>query len=355
MSVKNVSEVRYFAACNSYRGFVSFYDDVFSGLKRLYIIKGGPGTGKSRLMRDVASDALDRGYRVELYYCSSDPDSLDGLILPELSVGMLDGTAPHVCDPSFPGVRDEIINLGSFWNENILLSHRDEIEGLITQKSRKYVQCYHYLSAAEKVNAACRRLVEDAVSQEKLHAAVLRLLRGLKNGDGAKKRYGLRSAISMRGNVTLPTYGQIAQDRIIIRDRFDTADLFLQAVLREVEKREQACIISPTPLNPARLDAIYIPALDLSVSVGDARQIGDGLINMERFLSVDVLRRNRAKLRFGRRCAASLAEGAEQELSEIGDLHFSLEKIYTVAMDFGKKEAYTTELITHIQSQLGQV
>ena len=39
----------YFAAVNSSRGFISFFDNIFAGRDRLYIIKGGPGTGKSTL------------------------------------------------------------------------------------------------------------------------------------------------------------------------------------------------------------------------------------------------------------------------------------------------------------------
>ena len=48
--------------------------------------------------------------------CSSDNNSLDGIVIPKLKIAILDGTA-HVVDPVFPGVVDEIINLGQFWDE----------------------------------------------------------------------------------------------------------------------------------------------------------------------------------------------------------------------------------------------
>ena len=351
MSVKNVSEVRYFAACNSCRGFVSFYDDVFSGLNRLYIIKGRPGTGKSRLMRDVAADAVSRGYRAELYYCSSDPNSLDGLILPELSVGLLDGTSPHAREPQFPGIRDEIINLGAFWNGDALLLRRTEIEDLMLQKNRKYIQCYHYLNALQSVNIACNRLVFDAVNTEKIRTCADRILKNLKSGDVFQKRYGLRSAVSMRGYVTLPTYEEIAQNRIVIRDRYRTAPLLLGALLKAVEQKKQICTVSPCPIDPDVLEAIYIPSLDLSVYTDYATCASDAdasLIHMDRFLSAEALRQNRAKLRFGKRCSQALLESANEELSEIGQLHFQLESIFTAAMNFAKKEALTADLISEI-------
>ena len=88
----------FFLGANSARGFVSFYDDLID-LKTangVYILKGCPGCGKSSLMKKVASAAESKSIKVERIYCSSDPDSLDGIVLPELGKAIVDGTAPHV-------------------------------------------------------------------------------------------------------------------------------------------------------------------------------------------------------------------------------------------------------------------
>ena len=46
----------FFAAANTGRGFVSYFDEIFfcDDIKQRYVIKGGPGTGKSSIMRRVA-------------------------------------------------------------------------------------------------------------------------------------------------------------------------------------------------------------------------------------------------------------------------------------------------------------
>ena len=36
------------------------------------------------------------------YFCSSDPESLDGVAIPEKGAALMDGTAPHVYDPVLP-------------------------------------------------------------------------------------------------------------------------------------------------------------------------------------------------------------------------------------------------------------
>ena len=88
---------KYFAASNSAEGFKSYYANVFdkNDFSKIYVIKGGPGTGKSSFMREIASRADEKGFSAILIYCSSDPASLDGVILPELKIAVLDGTPPH--------------------------------------------------------------------------------------------------------------------------------------------------------------------------------------------------------------------------------------------------------------------
>lgn len=125
MTIRSNGEDAYFAASNSAGGFYSDYSAVFdrARIRRLFAVKGGPGTGKSRFLREVALCGERVGYRCEYIYCSSDPDSLDGIILSrgEDGIALLDATAPHVYEPSRPGFREEIVNLGAFWDAGRLV------------------------------------------------------------------------------------------------------------------------------------------------------------------------------------------------------------------------------------------
>jgi hypothetical protein len=48
-----LSAKNYFTSANSALGFVSFFEDNIKELNRLYILKGGPGTGKSTIMKNI--------------------------------------------------------------------------------------------------------------------------------------------------------------------------------------------------------------------------------------------------------------------------------------------------------------
>ncbi|HEY8449834.1 MAG TPA: ATPase, partial [Bacillota bacterium] len=83
---------RVFAGSNSAYGFYSFYEGLLDGdWRRVFIIKGGPGTGKSTLMRHIAEDLLASGYDIEFLHCSADNESIDGFLAPALGVVMVDG------------------------------------------------------------------------------------------------------------------------------------------------------------------------------------------------------------------------------------------------------------------------
>ncbi|NPV27794.1 MAG: ATPase [Firmicutes bacterium] len=85
-----------FPGGNTVQGFYSLFDSVLEGMDHIFVIKGGPGTGKSTLMRKIGLAMFERGYDIEFLHCASDNDSLDGVIIPAIRVALVDGTAPHV-------------------------------------------------------------------------------------------------------------------------------------------------------------------------------------------------------------------------------------------------------------------
>lgn len=91
--IKNV-----FPGGNTSQGFYSFYQYIISQdtARRKICIKGGPGTGKSTLMKKVGEFFNLKGYDIEYHHCSSDNNSLDGVVIKGLNIAIVDGTAPHV-------------------------------------------------------------------------------------------------------------------------------------------------------------------------------------------------------------------------------------------------------------------
>lgn len=139
-----------FLSANTAKGFVSLYSDFLKG-KRQYIIKGGPGTGKSTMMKNIGAYAENEGEDVEYIHCSSDPDSLDGVWLKEHNVTVCDGTAPHILEPENVGCLGGIVNITDCWDEQALEEATDEILLVKSKAAKAYKSAYGYLEAAGKI------------------------------------------------------------------------------------------------------------------------------------------------------------------------------------------------------------
>ena len=85
------AKVCFYLGANSPTGFYSLYDQLLEPeqAETIYILKGGPGCGKSSLMRRVAQAMEEKGASVE--YIAS----LDAVVFPALNTAIVDGTAPH--------------------------------------------------------------------------------------------------------------------------------------------------------------------------------------------------------------------------------------------------------------------
>ncbi len=342
---------RYFAASNSSRGFRNYYDDCFSESRvdHLYIIKGGPGTGKSRFMREVARCARTKGYEVTEYDCSSDPSSLDGILLSaegRSTVGLLDGTAPHICEPISPGVREEIINLGAFWNSARLADERDIIRSLSEKKTAAYARAYACLRAAGEMDRVAETLIAPTVKDDRLAAMANRILRRVPVGDGFDAIPALRCAVGMTGRVTHRTYEREAKYLLVLDVAYGLGFHVTSHLLRMSQTRGDRVLVSYDPIYPDKVDGLLYPDSGVCVLVGNAEPpegYPTRTVSLRRYTDNDSLRRVRGEARHALSLRSTLEEDAIHALLDAGKYHFELEKIYAAAMDFSAKEAFTAE------------
>ena len=144
----------YFLGANGPEGFHSLYREFCtpdSG-NFLWVIKGGPGCGKSTFMRKIGQAAEDAGLDVEYVLCSSDPASLDGVLIPGWHVGYVDGTAPHVLDVEIPAASGAYLDLGQFYDNDALRDALPELCALKKEHKALYAEAYRALHEAKTVH-----------------------------------------------------------------------------------------------------------------------------------------------------------------------------------------------------------
>ncbi len=350
MPEKSKNENKYFAAANSGDGFRSYYKYIFDSneLDSLIIVKGGSGTGKSSFLRKLASRGEEQKYSAEYFYCSSDPTSLDGVILKNQNgrrIAALDGTAPHLRDTELPGCCDFIHNTGAYWNPEILRSKRAEITELIRQKQLAFSRAYEYLSAAAKLNSVGDSISANHINTEKMSAAIKRILNRAKNGNGGVE-YRLLDSFGMNGYVKFDTFAK--ETDTVYRVIGQGARKFISGVKQEAATKNLKAVLSPYHLDTNELSGILLPEISTAFIYEDrgySASDNEHTINMERFVRGISKEQNAEYRRASRLKNESLAL-AEHEFEKIKSLHFKLENIYSSTMDFDRKTKAENELIS---------
>ena len=343
---------KFFLGANSAEGFVSYFGDCYiPGEWHAYIIKGGPGSGKSSFMKYIAKKAEDRGYTVTLCPCSSDPNSLDGVIIEEIKTAVLDGTAPHVVEPKLPGGCENIINLGEFWNSEKLFSSAADIAAAAAQNSKLHKTASAYICAAGELmldDLKLSRLCTD-------RAAALKFAKKLADGYIPERNGGVAEEFVRFIGGTTPegivayskTVTEFYKNIIVIEDKFGGASGEIMKYIRATAKQKGYGVITlRNPFLPSELiDHVLLPELSLAF-VTESEYIKFNTearrIHARRFTDTRMLKYYRARMLFNRRVSRELLLGAVSTLSRAKAAHDKLEKYYIDSMNFSALTCFAT-------------
>jgi len=144
--------LNFFAGGNTAHGFSNLYESSLQGLTRLFVLKGGPGTGKTRIIREIGDLLAQQGYEIWLIHTASDNDSLDGVVIPELKVGIIDGTAPRVIKPELPEEAIVHVNLEQAVDTLQLSQRCVEIDSLVDQYTEEHELAYSGFAEALRIH-----------------------------------------------------------------------------------------------------------------------------------------------------------------------------------------------------------
>ena len=331
---------KYFGAANGYSGFRSNFDKIFSptSLDKLFIIKGGPGTGKSTLMRRIREDFID-DFDVTTILCSSDPDSLDGLLISKdgKTVGIADGTSPHTLDAKYPGAIEEIINLGDGFDFNKLQESRRDIMSLSENKKTKYESAYSSLKIAGEIyhyiikcflnydyyNKA-ENLISDFLSDECM------------NGDNQIISNLLISSFSKNGYKRLPIFFENKR-KITIKGDGISEYILLSEIERKLNQKCCAHRFFPSAFSENIADIIETESKIYTISDNSDCTV-DSTVYMPKTCEYE-------RLKIAYRC---FIENSQFSLIKASEYHFKLEDIYSSAIAFEKNEEKYTDIINKI-------
>ncbi len=362
----DTTQTQFFLGANTPQGFHSLYGQLLPSqqAKAIYIIKGGAGCGKSTLMRQIAAEATARGYGTEEILCSGDPDSLDGLLLPELSIAIADGTAPHVIEPNYAGLKEHYVNLGDCYDSQGLQSVSEQLISCMNQYKEACTHTAPCLAAAGEL----RETISNILFTPKLADRLQKRANGIVNReikhrdwkqdqkqDGKKEKstgklkQRFLSANTCQGRLALfHTATNHCEKVYQLWDNYGIAHGLLLPLMNAAVQRGYDVIACPNPMNPKHLEHLIIPELSLCFLSSSPNLALSGehyrKIRLETMVDSGLLKQNRSRLRTYRKMYHSLLEEVVNVLEENKKIHDELEAIYHPFVDFQKLSVLTARL-----------
>nr|WP_312214960.1 ATP-binding protein [Clostridioides sp.] len=348
---------RAFPGGNTSKGSYSFFNYIVpENVNRVFCLKGGPGVGKSSLMKKLAKEYNTDGYDIELFHCPSDPHSLDALVIKELGVLLLDGTAPHIVDPKLPGAEDEIVNLGDFLNTDELEKNKDKIIEADRDISDCFKRTYKYLAATEPIFLDIQEKYSSCLNLGKLNKMTERfieeLFKDIKNtGVFRKKVHLFGSAITPVGCVdhTDNIFPEDA-DVYYLSGQIGTGkSTFLKRLAERAEIKGMKVEMYHYPLIPDKVESVYIENLNIGFTTSKLF-FDNKKIDFYEYVDKKKLLRYEEDIRADEKALEDLLNLAIACLKRAKSNHDIIESYYVPNMDFDKVGELRKELIKKINN-----
>lgn len=349
-----MKEKHIFAGNNTANGFYSCFDYVFNPaeLNHIYILKGGSGVGKSSFAKKFAKEMLNKNYSVEYIHCSSDAESLDGIIIPELKIAFVDGTAPHTMDPAIPGAVDEIINLGVFLDNQQVEKHKNQIIQINQTKVHLFNSAYRYLKSAgiisEEINSLYDQFIDNKKFNQMCNEAIDKLFHDVDLKKSSKIKNMFLEAYTANGYVS---YTQsLCQDKrvwAVVGENISYTSKFLKKIADEAIKKGYDVELYLRPLTPDKLQHVYIPEMNLVVisSENCVTNSFEEIFDLHIIMDTDNLKTHISEIENNLHLHELLINKALEKLAETKKHHELLEVFYINNMNFnGVDECYNSIL-----------
>lgn len=346
-----------FPGGNTGLGFYSYYNYVIpEDARRIFILKGGPGVGKSNFMKKIAREMLGRGFDVEMHQCSSDNNSLDGLVIPDLDVAFIDGTAPHIVDPKNPGCVDEIIHLGDYWNVDAIERNKEFILKDNKKVGGLFARAYKYLAAAKEIMDDLEEKYGRAMNYGNVNLIIQDLNEELFEGwpvsvTPGKERHLFGSALTPGGFVD---YADTVLDKVgrvyYIGGQPGTGKTTTMGSLAKYAvDRGLKVEYFHAPLKPYKLDSIVIDDMDVAITCSrKGKNTAIKSIDLNSYLDESVLSEEEESINKDWKMYKRLIDEAIATIARAKEVHDHMETYYISTMDFASVNVLRKKMVERI-------
>lgn len=261
----------YFARGNTARGAHFLHKSAFGGLNKIFVLAGPQGTGKSTVLRQLADRLSGDGRHVQYFHSPLRPEELDGLILSELKVGIIDGRVYGGLSEREAG-EIEVIDLGEAFDSRLLPpDHADRIADLAGEQDRAFAKAYETFAAALRIHDEWEKYYIESMDFAKANQIVEDLIQDLYAGHEGETptagRHLFFGAATPKGAFDfIQSLTAHLERRIFIKGRPGSGkSTMLKKLAAAAEQKGIEVQIFHCGLDPNSLDMLIFPQLGTAI------------------------------------------------------------------------------------------
>lgn len=359
-----VKSSHYFAHGNTAHGAHFLYTSAFDGLNKIFVLTGPQGTGKSTVIQSLADSLLDKGLHVQCFHSPLRPDELDGIILTELKVGIVD---ERVCKGISDSGAGEIVFIHfeeAFDDSLILPEHFITIEDLRGKLERAYSKAYETFAAALRIHDEWEKYYIDnmdfAKADQIAQELIQELYAGHESDTSTAPRHLFFGAATPRGALDfIQSLTAQLERRIFIKGRAGSGkSTLLKKLASTAEQKGIEVQVFHCGFDPNSLDMLIFPELRTAIFDSTAPheyfpdRDGDEILDMyARTIAPGTDEAYAAEIAgIKARYSAKMKE-ATSHLAEVEAIDSQIKAYYVAATDFSIVE----KLHLHLQSELNEL
>lgn len=160
--------IHYFARGNTAQGLSSLADSVLQGLSVIYVLQGYPG-GAEKALADFAEICLQNDSRLHFIHQALDSDLLEGIIIEDFSVAVIDGEVWSEELQSGSGAEIRYIDLRSSLDTQKLAEADGRIQELEKEIERLYCKAYETFDKTLRIHDDWEKLYIDNLDRDRMN------------------------------------------------------------------------------------------------------------------------------------------------------------------------------------------